>query len=168
GCAYLPNPPEAIIAALGAAAVGAMWSSCSPDFGVQGILDRFGQIGPRILVAADGYVYGGKQHDCLERLAAVTRSLATVEHTIVVPYLDPFPALRDVPHAQRWEEFAGNVSSTEAVYDPLPFNPPLYILCSSGTTGVPKCIVHGAGGTLIQHLKEHQLHCDIQRGDRVF
>jgi acetoacetyl-CoA synthetase len=165
---YLPNLPEAIIAALGAAAVGAMWSSCSPDFGVQGILDRFGQIGPRILVAADGYVYGGKQHDCLERLVAVTRSLATVEHTIVVPYLDPFPALRDVPHAQRWEEFAGNVSSTEAVYDPLPFNHPLYILYSSGTTGVPKCIVHGAGGTLIQHLKEHQLHCDIQRRDRVF
>src|SRR5262245_24021745 len=102
---YLPNLPEAIIAALGAAAVGAVWSSCSPDFGVQGILDRFGQIGPRILVAADGYVYGGKQHDCLERTAAVARSLSTVEHTIVVSYLSDSPSLADLANGQRWDEF---------------------------------------------------------------
>ena len=165
---YLPNLPEAIVAALGAAAVGAVWSSCSPDFGVQGILDRFGQIGPRILIGADGYAYGGKRHDCLERLAEVARSLTTVEQIVVVPYLDDAPRLRDVPNVRRWDEFLSGAASAEPHYEQLPFNHPLYILYSSGTTGIPQCIIHGAGGTLIQHVKEHQLHCDIQRGDRVF
>jgi len=152
--AYLPNVPEAIVAALGAASVGAVWSSCSPDFGVQGVLDRFGQIEPRIFIAADSYVYGGKTFDQRSKIADVLAQLPTVEHAIV--------------GAAGWEAFIAPHRGAPPSYAQLPFNHPLYILYSSGTTGVPKCIVHGAGGTLIQHLKEHQLLCDIQPGDRVF
>jgi acetoacetyl-CoA synthetase len=165
---YMPNLPETIVAALGAAAVGAVWSSCSPDFGVQGVLDRFGQIEPRVLVAADGYFYGGKQYDVLGRLEEVARALPSVEHTVIVPYARPDPSIDRIPRSCLWLDFMGGPRDTEAVFERLPFNHPLYILYSSGTTGVPKCIVHGAGGTLIQHLKEHQLHCDIRPGDRVF
>jgi acetoacetyl-CoA synthetase len=152
--AYLPNVPEAIVAVLGAAAVGAVWSSCSPDFGVQGVLDRFGQIEPRVFIAADSYQYGGKTFDQREKIAAVLEKLPSVTQAIV--------------GHQQWEQFLAPHRGAALVCDPLPFNHPLYILYSSGTTGVPKCIVHGAGGTLIQHLKEHQLHCDIRPGDRVF
>ena len=152
--AYLPNVPEAIVAVLGAAAIGAVWSSCSPDFGVQGVLDRFGQIEPRVLLAADTYQYGGKTFDQRGKIAAVLEKLPTVEHAIV--------------GARAWDAFLAPHRGAPLVCDPLPFNHPLYILYSSGTTGVPKCIVHGAGGTLIQHLKEHQLHCDVRPGDRVF
>ena len=165
---YIPNMPEAIVAALGAAAIGAVWSSCSPDFGVQGVLDRFGQIEPRVLVAADGYFYGGKTHDCLSRLTEVVSHLPSVIRTIVVPYVDEAPALDRVPHGMLWAEFTSGGSGSAFAFEPHPFNHPLYILYSSGTTGIPKCIVHGAGGTLIQHLKEHQLHCDVHQGDRVF
>ena len=164
---YVPNTPEAIVAALGAAAIGAVWSSCSPDFGVQGILDRFGQIEPRLLIAADCYFYGGKRHSCLEKLAEVARALPSVERVVVFPYTDETPDISPVPHAVLWRDFAP-AGPTEIAFEQLPFNHPLYIMYSSGTTGVPKCIVHGAGGTLIQHLKEHQLHCDIKRDDRVF
>lgn len=164
---YLPNMPEAIVAALGAAAIGAVWSSCSPDFGVQGVLDRFGQIAPRVLVGTDGYFYAGKCHEVLSRLAEVARALPSVEHTVMVPYADDAPSTSNVRAAVLWDDWIGNDIQT-LTFDRLPFNHPLYILYSSGTTGVPKCIVHGAGGTLIQHLKEHQLHCDIQRDDRVF
>jgi acetoacetyl-CoA synthetase len=152
--AYLPNVPEAIVAVLAAASVGAVWSSCSPDFGVQGVLDRFGQIEPRIFIAAETYVYGGKTFDQRARIADILTQLPTVERAIV--------------GAAGWEDFIGPHRGAAPSYLQLPFNHPLYILYSSGTTGIPKCIVHGAGGTLIQHLKEHQLHCDIQPGDRVF
>ena len=165
---FLPNIPEAIIAALGAAAIGAVWSSCSPDFGVQGVLDRFGQIEPKVLLSADGYFYAGRQHDSLARLAEIRRRLPSVVRTIVVPYVSEEPDLSAVPDATPWHEFIGTSDVSGFVFEPFPFDHPLYILYSSGTTGVPKCIVHGAGGTLIQHLKEHQLHCDIDAGDRVF
>jgi len=165
---YLPNMPETIIAALGAAAVGAVWSSCSPDFGVQGVLDRFGQIEPRILVAVDGYFYGGKTHDLSGRVAEVSRALAGIDRTVIVPYVDDRPPLSTIRGGVLWRDWVGTASPSELLFEPFPFNHPLYILYSSGTTGVPKCIVHGAGGTLIQHLKEHQLHCDIRPADRVF
>jgi acetoacetyl-CoA synthetase len=165
--AFIPNIPEAVVAALATAALGAVWSSCSPDFGVRGVLDRFGQIEPRVLICADGYFYGGTRHDSLARVAEVLTSLPTVKHTIVVPYAGRDDIEDSIPAAIRWEEFLAT-GDTLLHFEQLPFDHPLYILYSSGTTGVPKCIVHGAGGTLLQHLKEHQLHCDIKAGDRVF
>ena len=160
--------PETIVAALGAAAIGATWSSCSPDFGVQGILDRFGQIEPQVLISADGYFYAGSA-----RLSDEARrgppALPSVEQLVVFPYVarSAGPCRRAGRDALAATSLAGAASSG-FTFEQLPFNHPLYILYSSGTTGVPKCIVHGAGGTLIQHLKEHQLHCDIEAGDRVF
>ncbi len=164
---YLPNIPETIVAALGAAAIGAVWSSCSPDFGVQGVVDRFGQIEPAILVGVDGYSYAGKRHDCTGRVAEVVKALPSVRRTVLVPYLGT-PINADIRNLTTWDEFTSASRETMLRFEPLPFNHPLYILYSSGTTGVPKCIVHGAGGTLIQHLKEHQLLSDIHAGDRVF
>ena len=165
--AYIPNMPEAIIAMLGAAAVGAVWSSCSPDFGIQGVVDRFGQIEPKVLIAVDGYFYGGKTHDLRGKVASVLHQLPTVERLVVVPYVEERPSLEGLSNASLWSESLDG-QSDELQTEALPFDHPLYIVYSSGTTGVPKCIVHGAGGTLLQHVKEHQLHCDIQRGDRVF
>jgi acetoacetyl-CoA synthetase len=166
-CGITANVPEAIVAAIAAAAIGAVWSSCSPDFGVQGILDRFGQIAPVVLFAVDGYTYGGKTFECMDKTADVVRQLDSVTRAVIIPLLGDGP-VHDVPRAVRWHDWLADERDAPLDYDALPFNHPLYVLYSSGTTGVPKCIVHGAGGTLLQHLKEHQLHCDIQPGDRVF
>jgi hypothetical protein len=167
---YLPNIPEATIAMLATASIGAIWSSCSPDFGVHGVLDRFGQIAPKVLFTADGYYYAGKQLDSLQPMAEALAKLTAVERVVVIPYLGREPQLASLDgaagRASLWRDFG--TPGAQAVFDPLPFNHPLYILYSSGTTGVPKCIVHGAGGTLLQHQKEHLLHTDLKRSDRVF
>jgi acetoacetyl-CoA synthetase len=163
---FLPNLPETVIAMLATASLGATWTSCSPDFGIQGVLDRFGQVAPRVLFTADGYFYAGKTVDSLAPIAGVLARLASVACVVVVPYVSAQPDLARLPKAVRFGEF-GRRGAAPA-YARLPFDHPLYLLYSSGTTGVPKCIVHGAGGTLLQHLKEHLLHTDVKPGDRLF
>ena len=170
--AYVPNMPEVIEAMLGATSLGAVWSSCSPDFGAQGVLDRFGQIEPRVLFTVDGYWYNGKPQPILDRVADVVAKLPTVERVVVIPYLEVTgQGTQDrsrIRNAVTWDAFLGDKAPPPIEYARLPFDHPLYILFSSGTTGAPKCIVHGAGGTLLQHLKELSLHSDVKAGDRLF
>ncbi len=164
--ALLPNCPEAIVAMLATASIGAIWSSCSPDFGIDSVLARFNQIEPKVLFAADGYFYNGKRIDCRVAARTIVEKLDTLEALVMVAYLSEEPDLSDLPDAALFSGFAA--AEAELVFEPLPFSHPLYILYSSGTTGVPKCIVHGAGASLIQHQKEHILHTDVHAGDVLF
>ena len=165
---YLPNIPGTVIASLAATSLGATWSSCSPDFGVQGVLDRFGQIEPRVLFAVDGYFYNGKTIDVVDRLKEIAANLPSLQKVVVVPYTKRNPVIDGIANSVDVHEFMAPYRPQDIRFEQLPFDHPLYILYSSGTTGVPKCIVHGAGGTLLQHLKEHQLHTDLKPGERLF
>jgi acetoacetyl-CoA synthetase len=167
--AMMPNRPETVAIMLAAASIGAVFSSCSPDFGARGVLDRFGQIEPRLFFAIDGYWYGGKRLASCGKLAEIVAGLPGVARTVIVPYLGEAEATADaLAGALTLERFLSPFEAGPIAFPLLPFDHPLYILFSSGTTGIPKCIVHGAGGTLLQHLKEHRLHSDIKPGDRVF
>jgi acetoacetyl-CoA synthetase len=164
--AFMPNMPETLVAMLATSSLGATFTSCSPDFGVQGVLDRFGQVEPKVLVACDGYFYNGKTIDTLPRIAEIVKDLPTVKQVVVIPYVDSASPLP--PRGVRMDDFVAPFKARKVEYRRVPFNSPLYILYSSGTTGVPKCIVHGVGGVLLMHLKEHVLHCDVKPGDRLF
>jgi acetoacetyl-CoA synthetase len=164
--AFLPNLPEAVIAMLAAASRGATFTSCSPDFGMQGVLDRFGQVRPKVLFTGDGYFYAGKSIDSLAPIAGVLRALPSVRRVVLVPYVSSSASSETLPGSVPFADYGERGGPQH--YERLPFDHPLYVLYSSGTTGVPKCIVHGAGGTLLQHLKEHRLHADVKPGDRLF
>ena len=166
--AYLPNIPETIAAFLAVASLGAVWSSCSPDFGVRSVVDRFAQVEPKVLLAVDGYRYGGRDFDKLGVVAELEASMPTVEHTVVLPYLHPEPALGGLRHGVPWADLLARGAGTELTFRRVPFDHPLWILYSSGTTGLPKAIVQGHGGILLEHLKKLFLHLDARPGDRVF
>jgi acetoacetyl-CoA synthetase len=166
--AFMPNIPEAGMLALAALSQGIVWSSCSPDFGVDGVLDRFGQIEPKVLFCADGYRYNGEEHGSLGRVAELVEKLPTLRKVVVVPHLDPRVDVSDVPKAVVLEEWLRRYTPGDIAFAQLPFNHPVFILFTSGTTGKPKCIVHGAGGSLLQALKMFKLHFDLRPGERYF
>ena len=165
---FMPNMPAAMIAMLAATSIGATWSSCSPDFGIKGVLDRFGQIKPKVLFTADGYWFKGKKLDSLERIGNIIKELPSIAKVVVVPYTEKDPDISAVPNAVHYEAFKSPQSNLEIEFEQLPFEHPLYIMYSSGTTGLPKCMVQSAGGILIHHLKELMLHTDLKREDTIF
>ncbi|MFP2769677.1 acetoacetate--CoA ligase [Oceanisphaera sp. KMM 10153] len=164
---YLPNLPETLVAMLATTALGAIWTSTSPDFGADSVIERFGQTRPKVLFSADGYRYNGKLHDSSSKARTIVTAIDSIEHWVQIPYIGT-PQLTPSDEVQHWPELLARHAGQPLRFTPMPFNAPLYILYSSGTTGQPKCIVHAAGGTLLNHLKEHRLHCDIRPGDRVF
>ncbi len=163
--AFIPNIPEAIVAMLATTSIGAIWSSTSPDFGFQGVLDRFGQIEPKVLITADGYQYNGKKFDSTSQVRRVLDKIPSIEKTIIVPRLKEFDP-ESLPNSLAWPDLLNNTADT-IDFEQLPFDHPTYIMYSSGTTGVPKCMVHGAGGTMLQHYKEHVFHTDLTRDDVI-
>ena len=165
---FIPNMPQAIVAMLAATSLGAVWSSCSPDFGIKGVLDRFGQIKPKILFTANGYWFKGKAMDCLERISGILKELPSIEKVVVIPYTEAEPDIRNIPNAVHYRDFRASGPVPEITFAQLPFDHPLYIMYSSGTTGLPKCMVQSAGGILLHHLKEHVLHVDLKRNDVLF
>ncbi len=165
--AFMPNCPETIIMMLAATGLGAIWSSCSPDFGLQGVLDRFGQIEPKVLLVTDGYLYSGKRIDCLNKVAQIQHEITSINTTVVVPFLDKTPDIKALTNSVFFADFS-DIATNTVHFEPVPFNHPLYIMYSSGTTGVPKCIIHGHGGTLLQHMKELGLHTDLKPDDTIF
>ena len=167
--AYMPNLPETLVAMLAASSIGAIFTSASPDFGVQGVLDRFGQTEPKVLFAGDGYFYNGKTIDSMAKVAEIAAQMPSLQKVVVVPYVHGAHDLSGLPRGTMLDDFVASSRGVESIeFAQLPFAHPLYIMYSSGTTGVPKCIVHCAGGALLQHIKEHQLHTDVHAGDRLF
>jgi acetoacetyl-CoA synthetase len=165
---FLPNMPQATIAMLAATSIGAVWSSCSPDFGIKGVLDRFGQIQPRVIFTADGYQFKGRKIDSLARMTSILKELRSIERVVVIPYTEPAPDIRNVPNAVHWADFRSTESDLTIEFEQLPAEHPLYIMYSSGTTGLPKCMVQSAGGILLHHLKELILHTNLTRNDTIF
>ncbi len=165
---FMPNMPQTVVAMLAAASLGAVWSSCSPDFGIKGVLDRFGQIEPRVLFCADGYRFKGREFDSLARVGEILQDLPSIEKVVVVPYTKDPPDISGVPNAVHYGDFQAKESGLEIEFEQLPFMHPLYIMFTSGTTGLPKCMVQSAGGVLINQLKELVLHCDLRKEDTIF
>ena len=163
---FMPNIPETIIAMLATSSIGAIWSSCSPDFGIKGVLNRFKQIEPKLIFTTDSYWYNGKQIDCISKVKEILMDLPSLEKAVIIPFAGD-AGLSIIQNSIQWKDLL-NRDSSEIAFEPLPFNHPLYIMYSSGTTGLPKSIVHSAGGTLIQHLKELQLHIDLTEDDKIF